>query len=173
MTTVANTSEDPWVFRASLSQLLNKISGTELVRGDNHHHHHPSNAQQHAAMIQSQQIDINTTRVHLKDIICYFSLLEGGTPEQKLEFMFKIYDEDSNGVLDKQVRSFSDVRYIERRLSFDLGNRLHCQSNDECGRVSRLGCFRVTTSEYTDVKLDEDPRGDHLDSGNDDERYRL
>uniref|UniRef100_A0A8C8DPN6 Diacylglycerol kinase n=1 Tax=Oryzias sinensis TaxID=183150 RepID=A0A8C8DPN6_9TELE len=39
-------------------------------------------------------------RVYLRDVSCYFSVLEEAQPREKLEFTFKLYDADGNGLLD-------------------------------------------------------------------------
>ncbi|XP_069012482.1 diacylglycerol kinase, alpha b [Embiotoca jacksoni] len=38
--------------------------------------------------------------VFLRDVSCYFSVLEEGQPREKLEFTFKLHDKDNNGLLD-------------------------------------------------------------------------
>ncbi|XP_052020690.1 diacylglycerol kinase alpha isoform X2 [Apodemus sylvaticus] len=54
----------------------------------------------HTSQGVPEETESKASVICLSDVSCYFTLLEGGRPEDKLEFTFKLYDMDRNGILD-------------------------------------------------------------------------
>uniref|UniRef100_A0A9J7Z5N1 Diacylglycerol kinase n=1 Tax=Cyprinus carpio carpio TaxID=630221 RepID=A0A9J7Z5N1_CYPCA len=89
--------------------------------------------------------------VFLKDVSCYFSLLEDGQPRDKLEFAFRLYDRDGNGVLDSSEvdRIIAQMMHAADYLGWDVSELRPFKNQTDLfmNHTSLMNCGAVTLAE--------------------------